>query len=128
MTVDPQRQAFLEAIGRDRYDWNTRKIFADWLEDKGMDDEALVQRNWTPEWQRAVDWLTDLAKDIGLSYEKLMHVADEFINYGIPLVLDMDGSNRMYDDRDMFWPYYEKASRREFTKDHTLNGFVECEC
>ncbi len=55
--MDEERQAFLDAIAADRYDQTTRLVFADWLNEHGLDDEAEVQRQWTPEKQRAEDWL-----------------------------------------------------------------------
>src|SRR5262249_51543453 len=39
-----EKKAFEDAILADRYDGDTRQVFADWLEENGYDDEAVIQR------------------------------------------------------------------------------------
>ncbi len=59
-----EKEGFLRAIEKDRYDQTLRLVFADWLEERGLDEEAREQREWTPEWQQSEDWLSQFAKDI----------------------------------------------------------------
>ncbi len=59
-----KRAAFLEAISQDRYDREVRLVYADLLNENGLDAEAEEQRRWTPEWQKAWDWFTQLAADM----------------------------------------------------------------
>ena len=72
MTDDQQRQAFLDAIAADRYDQTTRLVFADWLNERGMDSEAEVQRAWTREKQEAEDFIADFAAELGQDVCDLM--------------------------------------------------------
>ena len=56
MSEDVRRyQAFLEVLAKDPYDETTRRVFADWLEEKGLDDYAAEQRQWTRKGQEAID-------------------------------------------------------------------------
>lgn len=74
MNHDTERAAFLAAIKHDRYDTLTRLAYADWLEERGEDDEAAEQRRQaTPVWQEADRWLHDFAAKCGETAE----------NYGI---------------------------------------------
>lgn len=50
MTSEEVKAQFLKVIKEERLDSGpTRKIFSDWLEDVGLDDEAQIQRDWTTE-------------------------------------------------------------------------------
>lgn len=60
-----EKSVFEKAIQEDRYDEATRRVFGDWLEEHGFDDEAKVQREWTREKQEAEDWLRDFANKCG---------------------------------------------------------------
>lgn len=76
--MDNCKDAFLKAIQQDKYDWDTRKIFADWLEDNGLDDEATYQREWTPAKQRKLDaqeWLEDFATKHEMTYKEVIKCA-----------------------------------------------------
>jgi uncharacterized protein (TIGR02996 family) len=65
ITMDSDKKKFEEAIKADRYDGDLRLVFSDWLEENGLDDEAVVQRAWTKEKQQAEDWLRDFASKCG---------------------------------------------------------------
>lgn len=43
----------------------THQIFADWLEENGYDDEATLHRKFTPKYQKAEDFMYDLAEKAG---------------------------------------------------------------
>lgn len=66
---DANARASFEAILKaNRWDAVTHRVYADWLEERGLDDEAAKQRVWTHEWQRSWDAaearLTKFADDI----------------------------------------------------------------
>src|SRR5438477_6621276 len=81
-TLQREKKAFEDAISADRYDGDTRKVFADWLEENGYDDEAVLQRSWTPEKQRAEDWLLDYATECAMTYEELIEAAKNYLDTG----------------------------------------------
>lgn len=66
MLDDAEKLAFLKALELDRYDRTTRLVFADWLEEKGYDDEAVEQRRCsTEEWEEADRWMVNFADKCG---------------------------------------------------------------
>lgn len=68
------RLRFEEAIAENPYDRATRLVYADWLEEHGHDDEALVQREWTKEWQDAKGYLENLASKIKMEVPRLVKI------------------------------------------------------
>ncbi len=62
---EKDKQKFLDAIKDNRYDGELRLVYSDWLEERGLDDEALTQRKWTKEKQEAEDWLREFASRCG---------------------------------------------------------------
>jgi uncharacterized protein (TIGR02996 family) len=55
------RQAFERSLADNPHDDTTRQVFADWLEESGLDDEATSQREWIV----SRDWLRDFARQCG---------------------------------------------------------------
>lgn len=73
--------AFLEQISENPLDEVTHRVFADWLEENGYDDEALIQREWTAEkYRTALSEVDAFAKSISGKYIFDGHDADEFDN------------------------------------------------
>lgn len=56
---DDQRRAFEAALEDDPTDLDTRQVFADWLEERGLDDEARAQREWDGDEEDEKDWAPD---------------------------------------------------------------------
>lgn len=75
--ISQEREAFEDVIKADRYDQVTRLVFADWLEEHGLDDEAAEQRRMaSPDWVEAARWMEEYVKSIGgnvLNYDSLFH-------------------------------------------------------
>ncbi len=64
--MQDEKQAFIAALEKDPYDTTTRRVFSDWLEEQGLDDEALEQRRMaTQEWVEADQWMHSFAKACG---------------------------------------------------------------
>jgi uncharacterized protein (TIGR02996 family) len=121
-----EKAAFEAAIKADRYDQATRRVFADWLEEHGLDDEAAVQRAWTPRKQQAEDYLRDFAAelshhpyeqgvDYGVTYEELLRVAHGVLD-GDPrarIYLGFDTPQRIWTEREKFWEEFEIVTGRK---------------
>lgn len=114
MSDEPIKKLFEEAIEADPYDGVTRKIFADWLEEHGHDDEAVVQRSWTPEKQQAEDWLTEYAQEHNLSYGDLIRAAHQLLDTGETSHVGVDMWNILFDPlrREELWARFALATGR----------------
>lgn len=67
-TIDEQRQAFLDALKEDPRDEVTHKVYADWLEENGFDDEAFLHREWTlQKYYEAVEFVAEYARRLSTS-------------------------------------------------------------
>ncbi len=74
-----EREGFLKAIasqtGREAI--QTRRVYADWLEENGHEDEAQEQRAWTARRQASEDWMRAAAQDAGVTYEHLLSIGHD---------------------------------------------------
>ncbi len=55
------REVFEQALMENVYDEPTHRAFADWLYEHGFDEEAEFHSKWTPRWQKAEDWMREVA-------------------------------------------------------------------
>lgn len=55
--MSTQQETFLKLIAENEDDQTTRLIYADWLDDHGMVDEAMRQRNWIAAKQELINLL-----------------------------------------------------------------------
>ncbi len=87
--MSKEKQAFLDILKEDRYDSTTRLVFADWLEERGFDDEALEQRRMsTQEWVEADKWMYEFVETIGgddyelgsITYGDVMRAAQDSLD------------------------------------------------
>jgi uncharacterized protein (TIGR02996 family) len=146
---EQEKAAFEKAIAADRYDQATRRVLADWLEEHGLDDEAAVQRAWTPRKQQAEDYLRDFAADLsghggvagdpderdqgsygGLTYEELLRVAHGFLdgdkNAGIYF---FETPTRVWEEQEKFWEEFEIVTGRKVDDAHRGETLpVSCTC
>lgn len=61
-----EQEAFEEALRVDRYNTTSRLVYANYLEEHGLDDEALEQRRMaSPAWITASRWMENFAADCG---------------------------------------------------------------
>lgn len=150
--MDPQGQAFLDAIKKDPLDGATRLIFADWLEERGEDDEAQEQRRQaTPEWQQAYIWMTvfierhveefDLSKltpeiraVVEVTVEKVLEAGRKYLRRGTRSVLSGLGfgaQNALYADDEaqgQFWKCYEILTGKKISKNRDPGNPFTCAC
>jgi uncharacterized protein (TIGR02996 family) len=125
-----RRKAFEDAIERDPYDMQTRKVYADWLDEFGSDpdaDLAAEQRAWTVEKQRAIDWLTEYARDLEMTCTELIEVAQEHARTGYAHGLPFDTPDRVYEDNDAFWEQFELATGQTVDPEKK-QPFFRCAC
>ncbi len=138
-----EKEAFLSAIQKDRYDQTTRLVFADWLEENGFDDDALFQRKWTPKYQKAEDWLRDFAGKCGktcinyndawdarrggedvelvwqdITYEMIVQAGHDYVDHGD--YFTQVGSEEARDmcrgeAAELFWEHWETVTGRTKT-------------
>lgn len=73
--------AFLKSLQENPYDKVTRLAFADYLEEQGMDSEAQEQRSWTPEKQKAEEWLRKFAGEVAIPYSEVLQAGYDFAEY-----------------------------------------------
>jgi uncharacterized protein (TIGR02996 family) len=112
--ANDDRARFEAALAEDRFDYATRLVFADWLDENGEDAEAAWQRGCTPEWLRAADRLAEFAASISragepVSVEDLVEAGRYFLETGETTVLGyalgMAATNRWYETGvpEEFW-------------------------
>ncbi len=141
-----EREAFEAAIKKDRYDQTTRLVFADWLEEHGFDDEAVVQRKWTPKYQKSEDWLMEYAKDIAatdyykgvgyyeyrseirtFSYEYLLVLAAEHLESGEETALIGLNGPDSRETMEEFWKHYRVVTGADVKEGYAITFFA-CDC
>jgi uncharacterized protein (TIGR02996 family) len=136
------QKAFEEDIAKDPYDWDLRKIYADWCDENGLDDMAAFQRNWTPTKHReAEDWLREYAEALStdiwdedtrpkiITYEMLIakgHAVLEGDDTDIRL--GFDTPDMVYSGRKTFWRYFKIVTGRLDVDDDMDTTFVRCAC
>lgn len=147
-----EKEIFESAIKQNRYDQSTRLVFADWLEEHGYDDEAVVQRLWTKEKQQSEDWLREFAGTLGetctnyddvwqhktkavweiIAYDMLIKVANEFLDTGegfIQMGSEM-ARDILYNDtvREEFWKHFAVVTGRSASEEQKEELFIGCYC
>ncbi len=151
-----EKESFELAIKKDRYDQETRLVYADWLEEHGEDDEALIQRKWTPEYQRSEDYLRNYAARINykeaygpyrdddeiseeekregdnyhtvVTYEQLLEGAEEYLEGAeSSIYLNFDTPDFIYEEREEFWKHFAVVTGRD-VEEHERGTFFRCGC
>ena len=137
MDPEREREAFLAALKEDRYDRTTHLVFADWLEDHGMDDEALVQRTWTRERQEAEDWLRAFGDRHGISYEDVVgagHSAsrDGIAEWDYDAYVQQDSESARDDmyggGREKFWRHWQTLTGVSMSEEKRERTPFSCSC
>jgi uncharacterized protein (TIGR02996 family) len=139
------REAFLAALKEDRYDEVTHRAYADWLEENGFDDEAVVHRRWSAEeQQKSEEWLDEFAKEIsqeGYLYEDGVErdelTREKLIEYGQSYLenprwfgayLNYLTPDCVYRDRREFWKHFAVVTWRTVPEEHREATFFSCSC
>jgi uncharacterized protein (TIGR02996 family) len=66
-----KRQAFEAILAGDPYDIETRLVYADWLEENGLDDDSAEERRKATEaWCAADQWMHTFALQVGIRHDE----------------------------------------------------------
>ena len=104
-TATEMSDSFLGSIRKDPYDEATRYAFADWLEENGHDEEAAIQREWSPEAMRGAEeflkgYAEDLSFDPGTADGDLRQCYGDYVEPS--LVALLEAGHRWLDDAEYF--------------------------
>lgn len=107
MTTIEQKQAFLDSFQENLYDEVPHRVFADWLEDNDMPEEADFHRTWTTQKRgEAEAFFQTLANKCEESVENLLRLSARYLETGKQLSVDFDNVEADKWNRDL-WYYYE---------------------
>jgi uncharacterized protein (TIGR02996 family) len=106
------QEAFLKALADNEDDTATRLVYADWLDDQGLHEEADRQRKWPT----AKEWLVRLCKD-NSRYEEISY--EGVIEFGRRTVKEAESSERTYPDNEAMW-HALQAHSQEFWKNWSV--------
>lgn len=119
---EEQYRAFQEAIKESPHDEATHRIFADWLEERGFDDEARFHREeWTLDKQVAAEtymaWIVELLADqrwhagIAVTVEQVLLAAHRYLDEGKCCWLPMNNEANGIEEAD-FWGHFHILTGR----------------
>ncbi len=82
-----QREAFLKALEANKYDEAMHRVYADYCDENGLDEEAQFHREWTKQWQEAYDYMELFGKEIAEDEDlptvaELLDIGKRFIEKG----------------------------------------------
>lgn len=105
------QEAFLKALAENENDATTRLVYADWLDEQGLHEEADRQRQWP----MAREWLEKLCKSPN-GWGEITY--DELITFGREVAKEEANKERVYTNSTM-WQTLE-ANSQEFWKNFTI--------
>lgn len=125
---EQEKRAFLDALMKNPYDEVTHRVFADWLEEHGLDDEAVWHREWTPKRQKSYEYMCSFAEECSTNYDVLMQKAQEYLDEEDYFYLGVNMPD-CTDNMDSFWEHYEVLTGRAFDQSgRKYKHFVACSC
>lgn len=128
--TDPDQRAFLLAVRENPRDLDLRKVYADWLEDRGHDDEAAEQRAWTLDKEDGRERIAYLSMSCHVTFNEMLlamtRAADRTDEWHSELHLSFDTPDCMY-EHEINWKAYEDYTGRS-VKASNRTGFVSCSC
>lgn len=121
---------FLQALHEDPFDEVTHAAFADWLEERGEDDEAAYQRDWTREREEAEQTVDKVAAACRVSVERLLEAAGSARDGGKGLHLGIDTPDVFYNGGyDKFWEAFCVLTGENAPPEGSHDRFfVSCSC
>lgn len=133
------REAFEAALKKDPYDELTHRAFADWLSERGEDAEAEHHRLWTPEWQKAADWLEKFAEaadegdGVRETFNAIIAAGHKYLDQGESSTIGgsysgFGATNQMttQEEIDSFWDAFATYTRREVSDSQRDSGVFTC--
>lgn len=126
-----EQAAFMDALIDDPEDVTTRMIYADWLEENGLDQEAANQRKWTPEYQQAYNWMMAFSVISEVPYKDLLTSADDdnWSSYTFNSnTKSYDATDLFNTHRDRFWKYYSILNEIDEKEVQDKDLYFSCSC
>jgi uncharacterized protein (TIGR02996 family) len=124
-----EKEMFLAALRANRHDAITRKIFADWLEEYGEDDLAVIHRRWTPAKEHAAEaWLRHYAAECEMSYEELIDAARRYIANGAGYCVGVMTPDIVFDGAGEFWEHFDVVTDSDVAPKRRGETFIHCAC
>lgn len=133
MSHDEMKQAFLLRIKKEPENDVHRYVFADWLEENGFDDEALLQREWTVEkYTEALAYLEEYAIETEMLVEQLLAEATNYLQTKKYAYLPFDTPEIAGKDQTKFWECYQTVTgipvSLQYTEDERMFSWFRCSC
>jgi len=96
---------------------------------------TLLRHQWThpafsdaaPAQSSSEAWLRLHAEAIGLSYGRLIELANEWLQYGEYHTLSYDTPDVVYEDNEKFWTHFEVVTGKKVDADKRQT-FISCSC
>jgi uncharacterized protein (TIGR02996 family) len=127
---EPYERAFLEHLRRDSFDRVTRSAYADWLEEKGRDDEAVGVRQFDEDRERAVRWMKNHAIRVQQLYDEMVE-AGHSMKAGGGWCFGTDAAqDTLLDEsyREQWWRAWEKITAEAVTTELIEQRNFRCAC
>ena len=123
------KAVFEQRIAADRYNETLHRVFADWLEERGYDDEAATQRAWTQEKQEAEDYFEDFAKKHRINYLRLIADINRNIHNGhVCFSFDTPEIFQQQASRLLFLRHWKNLTGSKISKDKLARTIFSCAC
>ncbi len=138
-----ERAEFERAMRDNPDDIATHRIYADWLSERGHDDEAAYHRRWTPAVRVAERWFEnlggqhfnpyDIDSEKGIPAEELIQAGHDWLAKGESYTQHGDETLQefMWDEfnRRQFWDNWEMATGIKPPDGTEQDGFIfRCAC
>jgi uncharacterized protein (TIGR02996 family) len=125
---DRQRN-FLELLKNDPCNLVTHLVYADWLEERGLDDYALLQKNWTQAaYEEAQDYLLEYAGDCNITVETLLAGARNYLEHDRSLIIGTQTPDIAYEDQEEFWRHFMTITGIPVPETKRQDNFIGCAC
>jgi uncharacterized protein (TIGR02996 family) len=130
---DKTRANFYKALVENPHDHDTRKVFGDWLEERGWDDEAQFHRRYVRSSTRAIERMTALAEQVAslpgapyYTYEQFMEKLED-IRTGGAGDISIGYTDPDYDPEEM-WNDYEIITGKSMESSKRSWDIFTCSC
>ncbi len=140
-----EQTVFEQMIKENPRDFTTRKVYADWLDENDMPEEADKQRGWNDSKQDSWEWLEDFADKGGVTwirdespYSTREITIQDLLDAGYGWVRDgqswtQEGDEElqamMYgNDKEDFWRHWSNVTGVQIDDDIMSDNPFRCSC
>lgn len=133
--MNSEQQAFIKVLEQNENDTETRLVYADWLEEHGLDDEADRQRKWPS----AKKWLIDFCDEYNqkdsdyerhVPYEELLQKAVRAISDDLSFYTGNNDTmcEGLRANRVKFWTCISIVTGIPLTTEEMKESSFSCAC